>query len=135
MTILNKGQDLYIRKGDTGNIIFTGLPTDKVYIAYMSVYDEEKGKILTVPELSAQVDQSTGAVNIWAGEAFSDKLPVGEWVYGLKIKSETNDVISEDTLLPRSYIDESGNLVNEPAPAFVVDEKIVEGHTSDTSNN
>lgn len=127
MTILNKGQDLYMRKGDTGDIIFTGLPTDKVYTAYMSVYDEEKGKILTVPELSATVNQQTGAVSIWVNEDFSNALPVGYWVYGFKIKSESNGVISEDTLIPRSYIDENGNLINEPAPAFTVDEKIVEG--------
>lgn len=127
MTILSKGQDLYIRKGDTGEIIFTGLPTDKVYTAYMSVYDEEKGKILTVPELNAQVNKSTGAVRIWVNEDFSNALPVGDWVYGFKIRSVTNNEASEDTLIPRSYVDENGNLVNEPAPAFIVDEKIVEG--------
>ena len=125
MTILSKGQDLYIRKGDTGNVVFTGLPKDKVYDAYMSVYNEEKGKILTVPELSAKTNN--GSVTIWVNEDVSNALPVGDWVYGLKIRSVTNDLVSEDTLIPRSYIDESGNLVNEPAPAFIVDEKVVEG--------
>ena len=41
MTILTSGQNIYLRQGDTGNLTFQGLPADKKYTAYLSIYNEE----------------------------------------------------------------------------------------------
>lgn len=125
MTILNSGQDLYIRKGDTGQVEFRGLPTDKTYTAYLSIYDEDTNKKLTE---TAGVTVVDGSAIIYFSKDFSDSLKVGEWVYALKICATVDILgVSEDTILPRSYIDDSGNLVNEPAPRFTVDTKMAEG--------
>ena len=41
MTIYSVGQNIYLMNGDTGQITFKGLPTDKIYTAYMSIFDAE----------------------------------------------------------------------------------------------
>lgn len=116
---------LYIRQGDTGQVEFTGLPTDKVYTAYMSIYNEDTNKVIAETDGVTVVN---GAVTIYFSQELSDSLPVGEWVYALKICA-TVPVLgtSEDTVLPRSYVDESGALITDPAPRFTVDYKMVEG--------
>ena len=122
MAILSSGQDIYLRQGDTGNVSFSGIPTDEEYLVYMSVYDPDNNKILS--EITAtEFDQETGIALFTIDENTSNSLPIGEWEYGLKICIGG----MEDTLLPRSYIDDSGNLVNEQAPKFTVDYKYVEG--------
>lgn len=116
---------LYIRQGDTGQVEFTGLPTDKVYTAYMSIYNEDTNKVIAETEGVTVVN---GAVTIYFNQSFSDSLPVGEWVYALKICATVSVLgTSEDTVIPRSYVDDSGTLISEPAPAFTVDYKMVEG--------
>lgn len=116
---------LYIRQGDTGQVEFTGLPTDKVYTAYMSIYNEETNKIVAKTD---GVNVTNGSAIIYFNQSFSDSLPVGDWVWALKICA-TVPVLgtSEDTVIPRSYVDDSGTLISEPAPAFTVDYKMVEG--------
>ena len=116
---------LYIRQGDTGQVEFTGLPTDKVYTAYMSIYNEETNKIVAKTD---GVNVTNGTAIIYFNQSFSDSLPVGDWVWALKICA-TVPVLgtSEDTVIPRSYVDDSGTLISEPAPAFTVDYKMVEG--------
>ena len=102
MAILSSGQDIYLRQGDTGNVSFSGIPTDEEYLVYMSVYDPDNNKILA--EVTAEeFDQETGIALFTIGEDTSNALPIGEWEYG------------------------SGNLVNEQAPKFTVDYKYVEG--------
>ena len=116
---------LYIRQGDTGQVEFTGLPTDKVYTAYMSIYNEETNKIVAETD---GVNVTNGTAIIYFNKAFSDSLPVGDWVWALKICA-TVPVLgtSEDTIVPRSYVDDSGTLISESAPAFTVDYKMAEG--------
>ena len=122
MTILSSGQDLYIRQGDTGNVSFSGIPTDKAYSVYLSIYNPDTNAIIT--EVTASTfTQATGVALFLINEDFSNSLPVGDWVYGLKICASG----SEDTVLPRSYINNDGDLIHEPAPQFVVDYKVVEG--------
>lgn len=121
MTILNEGKDIFLYQGDTGNITFKNLPTDKNYNVYLSIYDPDENKI--IKELLGTYTQSAGTVLFSVNEDISNSLPVGDWVYGVKICSGG----SEDTLLPRAYIDETGSLIKEPAPKFTVDYKVVEG--------
>lgn len=123
MSVFATGQNIYMRKGDTGNISFNGLPTDKSYNAYLSIYDEENSRILA--EISTIVNN--GSATFTLTESFSNSLPVGDWVYGLKITAMVEGLVMEDTVLPRTYIDDNGKLVNEPAPTFTVDEKYVKG--------
>jgi hypothetical protein len=123
MTILNAGQDIYIRKGDTGNITFSGLPTDKAYSVYISVYNPDTSTIIK-EILHTTFAQATGVVLFKVDEDTSNSLPVGEWEYGLKICASDG---SEDTVLPRIYVDETGSLIQEAAPKFIVLDKYVEG--------
>lgn len=121
MTLLNDGQNLFIRQGDTGNIVYKNLPTDKNYSVYHSIYDPDTYKILG--EIQGVFTQATGTVAFTFGTDYTDTLPVGEWEYGLKICAGG----SEDTILPRAYTNEQGELVREPAPTFTVWDKVTEG--------
>ena len=117
MSIFSTGQDLWLRQGDTGNISFSGLPTDKAYSMYLSVYNPDDENILK--ELVATTyAQSTGVAIFTLDENFTNALPVGDWVYGLKLCSEG----TEDTILPRTHIVD-GKLVHDAAPKFTVAEK------------
>lgn len=122
MTVFKSGQkDIYLRKGDTGNFHISGIPTDKSYTTYMSIYNEDNNSIIT--EITAtNYNQSGGTADIIIDEEFSNSLPVGEWVYGIKICADG----SEDTVIPITRV-ENGAIVNYPAPRFTVDYKYVEG--------
>lgn len=121
MTLLNEGKDLFIRQGDTGNVIYKGLPTDKNYGVYHSIYDPDTYRI--IKELQGTFTQATGTVVFAFSTEYTDDLPVGEWEYGLKICAGG----TEDTILPRAYTNEQGELIREPAPKFTVWDKVVEG--------
>lgn len=123
MTILATGnKGIYLKQGDTGNITFSGIPTDKNYSVFLSVYNPDTNNIIKEIEHTS-FTQATGIALFAIDEETSNSLPVGDWVYGLKICAGG----SEDTVLPRSYIDDAGELIHEPAPAFTVDYKYVEG--------
>lgn len=122
MTILSSGQNIYLRQGDTGQITFSGIPKDKSYSVFLSVYNPDSNNIIKeIPHTT--FTQSTGVVLFQLNEDMSNSLPVGDWTYGLKICFGG----SEDTILPRAYIDDSGELIQEAAPQFTVDYKYVEG--------
>ena len=122
MSVFSTGQNIYLRQGDTGNITFSGLPKDKAYAVYLSVYNSDNDSILKELQ-AASFTQATGVALFTFNEDFSNSLPVGDWTYGLKICADG----SEDTVLPRAYIDDSGELIKEAAPQFTVDNKYVEG--------
>ena len=123
MTILSSGQNIYLRQGDTVNITFNGIPTDKAYTVYLYVYNPDTNTIIKEIQ-HTQFTQATGTVLFQLDEDDSNALPVGDWVYGLKICSGG----SEDTVLPRTYTDDTtGELIHDPAPQFIVDYKYVEG--------
>ena len=121
MSIFSSGQDLYLRQGDTGNITYKGLPKDKSYNVYLSVYNPDNNSILR-EKIASSFSQSTGVAIFTFDEDFSNALPVGEWEYGLKICADG----SEDTILPQTSIVD-GEIVQYPAPKFTVDNKVVEG--------
>lgn len=123
MTILTAGQDIYLRQGDTGNLTFEGLPIDKIYMAYLSIYNPETNTIIKeITAYSYKNDTDTGVAYFRITATLSNSLPVGEWTYGLKICADG----SEDTVLPYSYTND-GTVVNDDAPKFTVDYKYVEG--------
>lgn len=122
MSVFSTGQNIYLRQGDTGNITFSGLPTDENYDVYLSVYNPDNDSILT-ETTAASFDRVNGIALFTFDETFSNALPVGDWTYGLKICAGG----SEDTVLPRAYINDSGELIKEAAPQFTVDYKYVEG--------
>ena len=122
MTILAIGKNLYLKQGDTGNVYFNKLPKDKPYDVYLSVYDPDTNNILNETQATTYT-QATGQAYFGISEDFSNGLPVGDWEYGLKICYDG----TEDTVLPRAYLDESGALVKEAAPKITVDYKYVEG--------
>ena len=121
MTLLNEGKNLYLRQGDTGNIKYTNLPKDQNYSVYHSIYDPDTYKILG--EIQGTFTQATGEVEFTFGTSYTDTLPVGDWEYGLKICAGD----TEDTILPRAYTNDQGELVREPAPTFTVWDKVTEG--------
>lgn len=119
MAIFQDGQNLWMYKGDTGNIIFSGLPTDKAYSVYMSIYDESGEKILKEIEAT---NFSLGVATFVINEAISDTLKVGEFTYALKICAGG----SEDTVIPETKL-VNGVYEAQPAPVFEVKYKRVEG--------
>lgn len=123
MTILSAGQNIYMRQGDTGNVQFSGIPTDKAYTIFLSVYNPDTNTIIKEIQHYTFV-QAIGQVTFKIDEDISNSLPVGDWVYGLKICAPDG---SEDTILPRSYVDDAGELIHDPAPLFTVSYKYVEG--------
>ena len=122
MSIFVTGQNIYMRQGDTGNITFSGLPKDKAYTVYLSVYNPDENTILK-ELVAASFTQATGVAIFTFNEDFSNSLPVGDWIYGLKICANDG---SEDTILPQTSI-KDGKLVQSAAPTFTVDYKVVEG--------
>lgn len=134
MTILTSGQNIYLRQGDTGNLTFQGLPADKKYTAYLSIYNEETNAISKEFKSYDYKTNTTGSNGSAVGVAYfkitaelSNSLEVGEWKYGLKVCATDANGLSEDTVIPRSYKDDEGNIINEEAPTFTVDYKYVEG--------
>lgn len=117
----NDNGDIYLHQGDTGNIGISGIPTDKSYSVYMSIYNEDANAILS-EILISNYNQSSGTGVFTIDEETSNALPVGEWVYGIKICASG----SEDTVIPKTRV-EDGVIVNYPAPRFTVDYKYVEG--------
>ena len=121
MAIYSNGKNLWMYKGDTGNMIFSGLPKDKAYTVYFSIFDEDGEKI--IQELTATTfNQSTGVATFVVNEATSNDLKVGEFTYALKICADG----SEDTVIPETKF-ENGVYSQEAAPSFIVYPKRVEG--------
>lgn len=123
MTIyIDENKNIYLRKGDTGQILIKGVPIG--YNVYLSIYNPDTNKIIKETQ---PVDAISGRAIIEFSNVFSDSLKVGEWLYGVKICSGSGISSTEDTLLPRMYI-QDGQLIQEQAPSFVVFDKYVEGN-------
>lgn len=118
----NESKSIYMRQGDTGNIIVSGIPKDKAYKVYMSIFNPDENTIIA-ERLATSFTQSTGIAIFTYDENFSNSLPVGDWVWGLKICALDG---SEDTLVPRVTI-VNGKIVPGNYPTFTVDYKVTEG--------
>lgn len=130
MAIYNSDKDIYLWKGDSGNITFDGLPVDKDYTVYFSISDPETNKIIA-EELSIQSERRK-KVTFYLDTNFTDllRVPVGEtkatYQYGLKICNGQD----EETLIPE--VDVSGEKpIFQKAPKVYVFQKFIEGRIHD----
>ena len=121
MAIYKNSTGLWLYKGDTGNITFSGLPTDKAYTCYFSVYDEDNERI--VKEITAtSFNQVEGVATFTINEDTSNSLPVGDYTYALKICASGE----EDTVIPETTLEDE-EYVQQPAPSITVLPKRIEG--------
>lgn len=118
MAIYSAKDTIFLRKGDSGNIVINGLPTDKNYTVYLSVVDENEQ---IIKEWYKDTNKNT-TVTFSLSASDTDSIPVNDYTYGIKICNNGQ----EDTLIPRTNI-ENGKIKQYPAPAFIVGEKYVEG--------
>ena len=93
--------DLELIQGDSGDIVISGLPTDKNYTIFFAFIKENKQ--LFGDEISLDCNKQD-VVNIHIPASFTDNLTVdtenedtGTYYYGLKLC--TSDGIDEQTLL------------------------------------
>jgi len=104
MAIYKKGMyDLYMYKGDTGNIKINGIPTNGNYYIYLNI---------TYAEGTVDEDGSSGyelyveshcrpEVIIPISTIISDKLPVGIHTYAVKLCLQNDyDQYTEETVIP-----------------------------------
>ena len=118
--------DIHLFRGDSGNITFRGLPTDKNYGVYFAVTDASTGAFVG-DEISVNSNNSD-TVTMTLSSDFTDKLTIGEndtvavYRYGLKICYGSD----EYTLIPRVTFSD-GSPIFKNAPKIIVHRKFVEG--------
>lgn len=126
MTIYVSGQDIYLWQGDSGNIVFDGLPVDKDYTVYFSISSIETNKQI-VEEISLQSERRKKVTFTLDSDYTNQlKVPTNEskisYQYGLKICNGTE----EETLIPE--VDTTGDKpIFKKAPKVIVHQKVVEG--------
>lgn len=109
------------RKGDSGNIYVTGIPTDDDYKVSLGVVNPPNREILN--ELSINSNQES-EVTIPVPVAFTESLGIGRFYYGIKLTS-SNGV--EQTVIPNAYMDENGQIEIAAPNTFTVKPKLAEG--------
>lgn len=118
--VSNNG-DITLYNGDTGNIIFSGLPKDRNYTCYFSVNNDETGAILK-EKIAADFNILSGSARVTIDETFSNSLPIGEWSYSFKMCYDN----SENTFIPTIQVI-NGKVVRKNPPAFIVLDRRAEG--------
>lgn len=126
MAVYVSGFDIHFWRGDTGNIVFEGLPVDKDYTVYFSVTDIETGKKV-VDELSLQSERRNKVTFFLSADYTNQfKVPAGEnkttYQYGLKICTGNE----EHTLLPEVEVTNE-KVTFKKAPKVYVYQQFVEG--------
>ena len=124
---ISKNGTVSLYKGDSGNITFSGLPTDKAYAAHFAFYDPDTGSVVGdefvvdaafSPKVTFQITaNSTDKLHVEAGESFKILN------YGFKIVSGDE----EYTLIPKVKLVD-GEPVFEQPPLVYVYPKYVEGN-------
>lgn len=114
--------------GDSGNIQFKGIPTDKNYQCYFSVKEAKTNNIIfEVMRESNQQDMIS--FDISAEETKKLKVSNGAsyniYYYGLKICDPETKL--EDTLIPMVKLDENNNPIFAKPTKFIVYPMYVEG--------
>ena len=117
----DSNRNVILYKGDTGNLIFSGLPKDKAYTCYFSINNDENGAILLEKE-ATEFNQQSGSARVTIDETTSNSLPVGEWSYSLKMCYGT----TENTVFPTINVT-GGIIIQQTPPTFTVLDKRVEG--------
>ena len=118
MALYSVNDNIFIRRGDSGNVVVNGIPTDKNYGVYFSVVDENED---IKKEWTVQSNQAASVTFSFAASDTDDIEP-GDYYYGIKICNGG----MEDTLIPRTTIIDD-RICHCPTPIFQVGEKFVEG--------
>lgn len=109
------------RKGDSGYVYVTGIPTDDVYTVSLGVVNPPDRAILN--ETSVPSNQQS-EVQIPISVAFTESLGVGRFYYGIKLIG-TDGV--EHTVIPNAYMDDEGQIEIAAPQTFTVKPKLAEG--------
>ena len=109
-------------QGDTGNLIFTGLPKGNTYYGYFSINNDETGAIIAEKQAD-EYNYTSGSAKVIIDENFSNSLPVGEWTYSFKVCTLGG---TENTVIPILKV-VNGKVEKKNPPAFIVLDKRAEG--------
>lgn len=109
------------RKGDSGSVFITGVPTDDDYKVSLGVVNPPDGVILNEINVSSNQESE---VTIPVPVAFTESLGVGRFFYGIKLTSSEG---VEQTVIPNAYLDDEGQIEIAAPKSFTVKPKLVEG--------
>ena len=109
------------RKGDSGEIYVTGLPTDDSYNVALGIVNPPDKSILNEVNVNSNRQSE---VSIPISVSFTESLGVGRFYYGIKLTG-TDGV--EQTVIPNSYMDEDGQIEISRPNTFTVKPKLAEG--------
>lgn len=109
------------RKGDSGSVFLTGIPTDDNYKISLGVVNPPDRVILN--EVSVDSNNSSEA-EIPLSVDFTESLGVGRFFYGIKL---TDSYGQEHTVIPNSYMDADGQIEIASPNTFIVKPKLAEG--------
>ena len=124
---VSQNGDIHLFKGDSGNITFKGIPTDKNYTVYFAISDPDTN-ITVGNELSVNSNYNN-SVTFSLSAGYTDQLLLNTdemfavYQYGLKLCSGTD----EYTVIPKVILNNNDEPTFLPAPSVVVHQKFVEG--------
>ena len=122
MAIYKKGSyDLYMFQGDTGNIIINGIPKTRDYRIYFQINTMEGEKLFVIDDITSNY-HSTVVIPI--GTEISDRLPVGQYCYAVKLCYD----YSEETVIPMLRNTGSSPSTYKNKALFLVYPKQIEGN-------
>lgn len=91
--------DAICRQGDSGKLLIEGLPTDRAYKCYFSIYDANRKRIFELEE--DVTSEGTVVFNLSPSNTNLLEVPTKQksllYFYGIKISYEEDDY--EDTLI------------------------------------
>lgn len=109
------------RKGDSGTVYVTGVPTDDVYTVSLGVVNPPDRAILNETSVSSNQQSE---IQIPISVEFTESLGVGRFFYGIKLTGSDG---VEQTVIPNAYMDENGQIEIAAPNTFTVKPKLVEG--------
>ena len=109
------------RKGDSGSVFLTNVPTDDNYKVSLGVINPPNRVILN----EIQVDSNQQSeVEIKIPVSFTESLGVGRFFYGIKLTGSDGE---EQTVIPNAYMDDDGQIEIASPNTFIVKPKLAEG--------
>lgn len=109
------------RKGDSGNVYLTGVPTDDNYKVSLGVVNPPDRVILN--EITVDSNQEA-EVTIPVSVYFTESLGIGRFFYGIKLTGSDG---KEQTVIPNAYLDADGQIEIAAPKTFTVKPKLAEG--------
>lgn len=109
------------RKGDSGTVYVTGVPTDDVYTVSLGVVNPPDRAILNETSVSSNQQSE---IQIPISVEFTERLGVGRFFYGIKLTGSDG---VEQTVIPNAYMDENGQIEIAAPNTFTVKPKLAEG--------